>query len=214
MSLQRLYREWPVVSKKEKNKTVIQTVSVVIFMGAMAWASVPFYDWFCRVTGFGGITQVAEGGSDTVLSETMKVRFDASLERNMPWEFKPAQREMEIQIGATGLAFYEAYNPTDRPVAGTASYNVTPYEAGGFFSKIDCFCFEEQILMPGERVQMPVTFFVDPEIVDDRDAKYTKVITLSYTFYEKDLPLEQENASLNRKINFNQLLSEGNPNGT
>ena len=210
----RLYREWPVVSKKSKNKTVIQTVSVVIFMGAMAWASVPFYDWFCRVTGFGGITQVAESGSDTVLSETMKVRFDASLERNMPWEFKPAQREMEIQIGATGLAFYEAYNPTDRPVAGTASYNVTPYEAGGFFSKIDCFCFEEQILMPGERVQMPVTFFVDPEIVDDRDAKYTKVITLSYTFYEKDLPLEQENASLNRKINFNQLLSEGNPNGT
>ena len=199
----RLYREWPVVSKKAKNKTVIQTVSVVIFMGAMAWASVPFYDWFCRVTGFGGITQVAESGSDTVLSETMKVRFDASLERNMPWEFKPAQREMEIQIGATGLAFYEAYNPTDRPVAGTASYNVTPYEAGGFFSKIDCFCFEEQILMPGERVQMPVTFFVDPEIVDDRDAKYTKVITLSYTFYEKDLPLEQENASLNRKINFN-----------
>ena len=202
------------VSKKAKNKTVIQTVSVVIFMGAMAWASVPFYDWFCRVTGFGGITQVAESGSDTVLSETMKVRFDASLERNMPWEFKPAQREMEIQIGATGLAFYEAYNPTDRPVAGTASYNVTPYEAGGFFSKIDCFCFEEQILMPGERVQMPVTFFVDPEIVDDRDAKYTKVITLSYTFYEKDLPLEQENASLNRKTNFNQLLSEGNPNGT
>lgn len=191
------------VSKKAKNKTLIQTVSVVIFMGAMAWASVPFYDWFCRVTGFGGITQVAESGSDTVLSETMKVRFDASLERNMPWEFKPAQREMEIQIGATGLAFYEAYNPTDRPVAGTASYNVTPYEAGGFFSKIDCFCFEEQILMPGERVQMPVTFFVDPEIVDDRDAKYTKVITLSYTFYEKDLPLEQENASLNRKINFN-----------
>ena len=212
--MQRLYREWSVVSKKAKNKTVIQTVSVVIFMGAMAWASVPFYDWFCRVTGFGGITQVAESGSDTVLSETMKVRFDASLERNMPWEFKPAQREMEIQIGATGLAFYEAYNPTDRPVAGTASYNVTPYEAGGFFSKIDCFCFEEQILMPGERVQMPVTFFVDPEIVDDRDAKYTKVITLSYTFYEKDLPLEQENASLNRKINFNQLLSEGNPNGT
>ena len=193
------------VSKKAKNKTLIQTVSVVIFMGAMAWASVPFYDWFCRVTGFGGITQVAESGSDTVLSETMKVRFDASLERNMPWEF---------QIGATGLAFYEAYNPTDRPVAGTASYNVTPYEAGGFFSKIDCFCFEEQILMPGERVQMPVTFFVDPEIVDDRDAKYTKVITLSYTFYEKDLPLEQENARLNRKIYFNQLLSEGNPNGT
>jgi len=213
VNLLRLYLELLVVSKRAKNKTVIQTVSVVIFMGAMAWASVPFYDWFCRVTGFGGITQVAESGSDTVLSETVKVRFDASLERNMPWEFKPAQREMEIQIGATGLAFYEAYNPTDRPVAGTASYNVTPYEAGSFFSKIDCFCFEEQILMPGERVQMPVTFFVDPEIVDDRDAKYTKVITLSYTFYEKDIPLEQEKASLNPRINLNQLLSEGKPNG-
>ena len=170
------------VSKKAKNKTLIQTVSVVIFMGAMAWASVPFYDWFCRVTGFGGITQVAESGSDTVLSETMKVRFDASLERNMPWEFKPAQREMEIQIGATGLAFYEAYNPTDRPVAGTASYNVTPYEAGGFFSKIDCFCFVEQLLNPGESMNMPVTFFIDPDLYKDENVQEVNEITLSYTF--------------------------------
>ena len=174
------------VSKKAKNKTLIQTVSVVIFMGAMAWASVPFYDWFCRVTGFGGITQVAESGSDTVLSETMKVRFDASLERNMPWEFKPAQREMEIQIGSTGLAFYEAYNPTDRPVAGTASYNVTPYEAGGFFSKIDCFCFEEQIFQPGQEVEMPVSFFIDPEIVSDKNIKSIDELTLSYTMYIKN----------------------------
>jgi cytochrome c oxidase assembly protein subunit 11 len=182
-------------------------------MGALAWASVPFYDWFCRVTGFGGITQVADSGSEIVLSETVKVRFDASLERDMPWEFKPVQREIEIQIGATGLAFYEAYNPTDKPVAGTASYNVTPYEAGGFFSKIDCFCFEEQVLMPGERVQMPVTFFVDPEIIEDRDAKYTKVITLSYTFYEKDISLEPAKFSVNTKNNFNQLPSEGKTNG-
>ena len=188
-------------------------VGVVIFMGALAWASVPFYDWFCRVTGFGGVTQVADSGSDVVLSETVKVRFDASLERDMPWEFKPVQREIEIKIGATGLAFYEAYNPTDKPIAGTASYNVTTYEAGGFFSKIDCFCFEEQVLLPGERVQMPVTFFVDPEIVEDRDAKYTKVITLSYTFYEKDISLKPEKVSVNTKSNFNQLLSEGNPNG-
>ena len=106
----------------------------------------------------------------------------------MPWQFAPVEREMELRIGETGLAFYEAYNPTDRPIAGSASYNVTPYEAGGFFSKIDCFCFEEQILQPGERVQMPVSFFVDPELVEDRDAKFTKVITLSYTFYEIDLP--------------------------
>jgi cytochrome c oxidase assembly protein subunit 11 len=157
-------------------------------MGALAWASVPFYDWFCRVTGFGGTTDVATTGSDEILDQTITVRFDGSINKNMPWEFKPVQREMELRIGETGLAFYEAYNPTDKPVAGSASYNVTPYEAGGFFSKIQCFCFEEQVLQPGERVQMPVTFFVDPEIVTDRDAKYVHTITLSYTFYEIDLP--------------------------
>ena len=199
--------------KYSNNRIVIMLVTVVFLMLGLAYASVPLYDLFCRVTGFGGVTQVADSGSDVVLSETVKVRFDASLERDMPWEFKPVQREIEIQIGATGLAFYEAYNPTDKPIAGTASYNVTPYEAGGFFSKIDCFCFEEQVLMPGERVQMPVTFFVDPEIVEDRDAKYTKVITLSYTFYEKDISLKPEKVSVNTKSNFNQLLSEGNPNG-
>ncbi|MEP1356474.1 MAG: cytochrome c oxidase assembly protein [Tateyamaria sp.] len=169
-------------------KTVVQTLSLVVFMGGLAWASVPFYDWFCRVTGFGGTTGVSEVASDEILEQTIKVRFDASLERSMPWEFKPVVREMELRIGETGLAFYEAYNPTDRPIAGSASYNVAPYEAGGFFSKIDCFCFEEQILAPGERVQMPVTFYVDPEIVTDRDAKYVHSITLSYTFYQIDLP--------------------------
>ncbi len=169
-------------------KTVFQTVGVVVLMGGLAWASVPFYDWFCRVTGFGGVTGVAEQGSDTVLDKTITVRFDASKERDMPWEFKPVEREMEIKIGETGLAFYEAYNPTDHPVAGQASYNVTPYSAGAYFEKIACFCFTEQVLQPGERVQMPVTFFVDPEIVEDRDGKYVHTITLSYTFYEIDLP--------------------------
>ncbi|MBO9451543.1 cytochrome c oxidase assembly protein [Tropicibacter sp. R16_0] len=169
-------------------KTVMQTVGVVVLMGGLAWASVPFYDWFCRVTGFGGVTGVAETGSDTILDKTIKVRFDASKDRGMPWEFKPVERVMEVRIGETGLAFYEAYNPTDRPVAGQASYNVTPYAAGGYFDKIQCFCFEEQVLQPGERVQMPVTFFVDPEIVEDREGKYVHTITLSYTFHEIDLP--------------------------
>ncbi len=171
-----------------KNKTALQAVTLVVFMGALAWASVPFYNWFCRVTGFGGVTNVAEAGSDVILDRTIKVRFDASLDRDMPWEFKPMQTEMELRIGETGIAFYEAFNPTDRVVAGTAAFNVTPYDAGNYFSKIACFCFTEQVLQPGERVQMPVTFFVDPEIVDDRDAKFTKVITLSYTFYETELP--------------------------
>jgi cytochrome c oxidase assembly protein subunit 11 len=172
-------------------KTVIQTVGVVVLMGGLAWASVPFYDWFCRVTGFGGVTNTAETGSDVVLDQTITIRFDASLDRGMPWTFKPMQREMTLRIGETGLAFYEAHNPTDHPVAGEASYNVTPYEAGYFFDKIECFCFTEQVLQPGETVEMPVSFYVDPAIVTDRDAKYVHTITLSYTFYEIDLPDEQ-----------------------
>jgi cytochrome c oxidase assembly protein subunit 11 len=178
-----------------KGKTVLQLVGVVVLMGGLAWASVPFYDWFCRVTGFGGVPNVADADSDAILDQTIKVRFDGSLNSGMPWEFRPVQREMELRIGETGLAFYEAYNPTDRVVAGSAAYNVTPYEAGGFFSKIQCFCFEEQVLQPGERVQMPVTFFVDPDIVTDRDAKYVHTITLSYTFYEIDLPEGQAAAA-------------------
>ncbi len=184
-------------------KTVVQLLAVIVTMGALAWASVPFYDWFCRVTGFGGTTVVATTGSEDILEQTIKIKFDASLERDMPWVFKPVEREMEIRIGETGLAFYEAYNPTDRPVAGQASYNVFPYEAGGFFNKIECFCFTEQVLEPGERVQMPVTFFVDPEIVTDRDAKHVHSITLSYTFYEIDLP-----------EGFAALDTEAGPNNT
>lgn len=172
----------------DKGRTVTQLVGLVVVMGGLAWASVPFYDWFCRVTGFGGVPGVASQNSNDIMDQTIKIRFDASKARDMPWEFKPMEREMELRIGETGLAFYEAYNPTDRPVAGQAAYNVTPYEAGGFFIKIECFCFTEQVLQPGERVEMPVTFYVDPEIVTDRDAKYTHTITLSYTFYEIDLP--------------------------
>ena len=175
-----------------KKKTALQGAAVVVFMGALAWASVPLYDWFCRVTGFGGTTNVAEAGSVEIVDRTIKVRFDASLERGMPWEFKPMQLEVELRLGEEGLAFYEAYNPTDRPIAGTASYNVAPYGAGLYFSKIACFCFEEQVLMPGERVEMPVSFFVDPDIMNDTDAKFAKHITLSYTFHEIDLPEETQ----------------------
>ncbi|MEC9103828.1 MAG: cytochrome c oxidase assembly protein [Pseudomonadota bacterium] len=172
-------------------RTVATTVGVVVVMASLGFASVPLYDLFCRVTGFGGVTQEADAGSDVILDRTIKIRFDASIDAGMPWEFKPVQREMEVRIGETGLAFYEAHNPTDRPIAGTASYNVFPYEAGGYFTKIDCFCFTEQVLQPGETVQMPLTFYVDPEMVDDRDAKHVQTITLGYTFYETELPEQQ-----------------------
>jgi cytochrome c oxidase assembly protein subunit 11 len=119
------------------------------------------------------------------------VKFDATLERGMPWEFRPVQQEMTVRIGENALAFYEAYNPTDRVVAGTASFNVAPEAAGGYFDKIACFCFTEQVLQPGERVQMPVSFFVDPEMVNDPEGNFVREITLSYTFYETPLPEEQ-----------------------
>ena len=178
----------------KNGRTALRLVGVVVTMGALAWAAVPFYDWFCRVTGYGGTTNVAQDISDVVLDETVTVRFDANTERDMPWEFRPMTRTMEIKIGETGLVFYEAYNPTDRPVAGTASYNVSPDLAGYYFAKIQCFCFTEQVLQPGERVEMPVSFFVDPELVEDRDAGHIRNITLSYTFYETELP--EEHAAL------------------
>lgn len=188
---------------KNTHKTATQAAGVVVLMGALAWASVPFYSWFCKVTGFGGTTSVASTGAEEVLDQTITVRFDGNVAGGMAWDFKPVVREMEIRIGETGLAFYEATNPTDRIIAGTASYNVAPYEAGGFFTKIDCFCFTEQVLHPGETVMMPVSFYVDPEIVEDRDAKYVHHITLSYTFYETELPEDVASLSTTPAANVN-----------
>ena len=174
-----------------KNRTLVQLVGVVVTMGALSFAAVPFYSWFCQVTGYGGTPQRAEVAPDTILDQTVRIRFDASVDQNMPWSFKPVVRTMDIRIGETGLAFYEAHNPTDRVIAGTASFNVFPDTAGGYFTKIDCFCFTEQVLQPGETVQMPVSFFVDPAIVDDPDGKFVHEIMLSYTFHQTPLPETQ-----------------------
>ncbi|MEO6299241.1 MAG: cytochrome c oxidase assembly protein, partial [Paracoccaceae bacterium] len=148
----------------------------------------------CKTTGFGGTTSVAKLAPGKVLDQLVTVRFDASLEAGMPWTFKPQQREMTLHIGETGLAFFEASNPTDRTVAGQASYNVTPDAAGGYFTKIACFCFTEQVLKPHETVQMPVTFYVDPSIMQDPEGKLVHEITLSYTFHE--IPLADVQAAL------------------
>ncbi|WGI23009.1 cytochrome c oxidase assembly protein [Amylibacter sp. IMCC11727] len=181
-------------AKPQNRSLVFKLVTLVSCMLALSFASVPLYDWFCRVTGWGGVTNVASGPSATVLDQTVNIRFDGSLERGMPWTFKPVVREMEIKIGETGLAFYEAHNPTDKPIAGTASFNVYPYSTGTYFNKIACFCFEMQVLQPGETVQMPVTFFVDPDMLNDKEAKYAKTITLSYTFHVTDLPEDEVSA--------------------
>ncbi len=170
-----------------KRKTVLQLACVILTMGTLAWASVPLYDLFCRATGWGGATDVAvaaPGGID----DEVTIRFDASYASGMPWEVTPVELKQRIRIGEEGLAFYEAYNPTDRVIAGTASFNVSPYSAGAYFSKIQCFCFDIQVLQPGQRVQMPVSYFVEPEILEDADTRFVKTITLSYTFHETDLP--------------------------
>jgi len=172
-------------------RMAVKLAGVAAVMVSLSFAAVPFYDWFCRVTGYGGTTNVAETASDEILDRTVTIRFDSNVEPGMPWEFKPVERQVTLRIGETGLAFYEAYNPTDRPIAGTASYNVAPDAAGYYFTKIDCFCFEQQVLAPGERVTMPVSFYVDPDMVTSRDASKVRHITLSYTFYETELPEEQ-----------------------
>lgn len=180
-----------------KNRRVFAVLAgVVAFTGGAAWASVPLYDWFCRVTGYGGTTVSAEVADAEILEKTIQIRFDASLERGMPWDFKPLERQMEVRIGESVLAYYQASNPTDFPVAGTASFNVYPFTAGGYFVKLDCFCFEEQVLQPGESVVMPVNFYVDPEILNDQESSLTEVITLSYTFHETELPTESPSVSL------------------
>ncbi|MES2436136.1 MAG: cytochrome c oxidase assembly protein [Pseudomonadota bacterium] len=178
-------------SVNAQKKTAAMLTGVAAVMLSLSFAAVPFYNWFCRVTGYAGTTSVAEQGADEILDQTIKIRFDASLEAGMPWEFRAVQPSMELRIGETGLAFFEAYNPTDKAVGGQASYNVTPDQSGGYFTKIECFCFTEQILQPHERVQMPVSFYVDPSIVKDPEASLIKEITLSYTFHVADIPEKQ-----------------------
>ena len=167
---------------------------VALLMALLSFAAVPFYDWFCRTTGFAG-TPLIGTAPDEVADSSVTVRFDGSLEAGMPWEFRPMQREMQLKLGETALAFYEAYNPTDHVIAGQASYNVSPDLAGGFFTKMECFCFTLQVLQPGERVEMPVSFYVDPDMLKDRDAKFIRHITLSYTFHLADIPAEEASLS-------------------
>lgn len=177
-----------------QSKTGLMLAGVAATMVSLSFAAVPFYSWFCQVTGFGGTTGVAEQASTEVLDRTIRILFDASKEPKLSWQFKPAQTEMTIHIGENAMAFYEAYNPTDRVIAGQAAYNVAPDQAGGYFTKIECFCFTEQVLQPGERVLMPVSFFVDPSIMADPEANQIAEITLSYTFFE--IPLPEAQASL------------------
>jgi cytochrome c oxidase assembly protein subunit 11 len=163
--------------------TAVILSGVILAMLGLTAASVPLYRLFCQVTGYGGTTQVAESAVPEATEQTIKVRFDASVGGDLPWQFQPVEREIEVKIGKENLAFYQAANTADRPIVGSATFNVTPHKAGPYFSKIACFCFTEQVLQPGQTVDMPVSFFVDPAILDDANTRDLPAITLSYTFF-------------------------------
>lgn len=167
-------------------RSMFQAIAVAVFMGGLSFAAVPLYDIFCRVTGFGGTTTTAAVGPETVSDQTIRVLFDASTHSDMPWRFRTEQSDMTVRIGETAIAFYEAHNPTNKPITGTASFNVAPLDLGSYFAKIECFCFTEQTLQPGETMRMPVTFFVDPDILQDIEHQDLKTITLSYTFFRTE----------------------------
>jgi cytochrome c oxidase assembly protein subunit 11 len=183
------------------NRTVALIASAgVAGMVGLAYAAVPLYDLFCKVTGFGGTTRVATQGPSQILDQTVEVRFDANV-ADTPLQFRPLQTRQTVQLGQHGLAFYEVRNPTNQDIRVIASYNVTPHYAGPYFNKLECFCFSERVIAPGETRKLPVVYFVAPELVTDRVAGKLETITLSYTFFDssaysglREQPLAREAA--------------------
>ena len=175
-------------SNYRKRGTALVLFSVVAGMVGLTFASEPLYRIFCQFTGYAGTTQVAASvpKSNEVLKRIVAVRFDANVNSKMLWSFKPVQREIKVRLGEQALAYFEATNNSDQPLVGTASFNVTPYKAAIHFNKIDCFCFTQQVLKPGQTMKMPVTFFIDPELAKDSGADDLRTITLSYTFFQDD----------------------------
>lgn len=172
--------------RKSRNlRTAVALFAVVGGMVGLSYAAVPLYQLFCQVTGFAGTTQVGDAKDmpKAVSNERVTVTFDANVARNLNWRFRPEQSKMVLRAGEPALAFFSATNDESKPVTGTASFNVTPYKAGIYFTKVECFCFTEQTLQPGQQVDMPVQFYVDPEIFTDPDTKEVHDIVLSYTFH-------------------------------
>src|SRR3954451_15985907 len=169
---------------------------VVVLMVGASYAAVPFYNWFCRATGFNGTTQVATSApSAAPLSRKIAVRFDSNVAPGLPWKFEPEQTEIELNVGQVVTVFYKVTNQSARTTTGQAAYNVAPLTVGAYFQKINCFCFTEQTMAPGEKREMPVVFYVDPSIVRDSDNDGLNAITLSYTFYPVHEPAPKPLAS-------------------
>jgi cytochrome c oxidase assembly protein subunit 11 len=175
---------------RRNRRTLAAMTGVGLAMLGLGFASVPLYRIFCERTGFGGTTQRASGDINVqpAVGHSMSIRFDSNVEPGMPWQFYPEHRTDTVTVGARDMAIFIAKNMSDKPVTGTASFNVTPTQAGSYFTKIQCFCFTQQTLQPGQEVRMPVIYYVDPKILVDPDNRDTQQITLSYTFY----PVEQD----------------------
>ncbi len=169
---------------------------LVLGMAGLSFAAVPLYRLYCQVTGFQGTTQRADKPSDVVLDRVVKVHFDANVAANLPWKFEPVQSSLDVKVGENTLAYYRATNTSDRATVGTAVFNVTPDSAGPHFSKVQCFCFTEQRLEPGQSVEMPVSFFVDPTFVTDEETAKLPELTLSYSFYPVTAPKVDGQASI------------------
>ena len=169
---------------RRHRRVAIVCSSIVVGMVGLSFAAVPLYRMFCQVTGFGGVAQRADKPSTVTLDRGVPVRFDANVAKGLPWVFEPVQRTLDVKIGENVLAYYRATNTSDKPIKATAAYNVSPDVVGIHFNKVECFCFTEQTLAPGETVDMPLSFYIDPAIVSDRDAwARAAQITISYTFY-------------------------------
>lgn len=171
------------MANRRDTTVALVCLGVIGGMVGLTAASVPLYRLFCQVTGYGGTTQRAETAPTNQSDVEVEVFFNADTASDMPWEFAPEQRSVKVKLGEEKLVFYRAKNLTDRPIAGQATFNVTPFSAGPYFNKLQCFCFDEQTLQPGQEVDMPVTFYVDPALLTDPDGADTRQITLSYTFF-------------------------------
>lgn len=164
-------------------RTAFALVAVIAGMIGLTAASVPLYRLFCQVTGYGGTTDVAETVPEQATDVVVEVSFNADVDKKLPWRFRPLQKSVRVRVGEPGLALFEAVNVSDRTLVGQAVYNVTPFKVGSYFYKVQCFCFDEQKLAPGERAEMPVSFYVDPDMLEDPTANEVRQITLSYTFF-------------------------------
>lgn len=191
-------KDVPAENGQSRSNRTIAMVCVAVLSGmlGMSYAAVPLYDMFCRVTGYGGRTQQTTQYSPTILEDTIKVRFDANVAAGLPWQFRPMEREVTIRLGETRQVAYEAKNVFQQPTSGRASFNVTPPLAGAYFMKMECFCFTDTELAPGETLDMPVVFYIDPAILEVPEMKNIDAITLSYTFFSIDKETPKDSAAI------------------